>query len=128
MAVYDMRWMDGVGRRGKDARPLVRMYEYQNQSHMHIGLDVLQNVAGGAGGGVVAAGMDDGTVGLFSLRTGKKLPAGALGGLKVPDGGVVKSLQWEKMPWERDTSLWVGAGAMLKKYTYGVNKGEEDDC
>lgn len=129
MAIYDLRWMQGIKKRAKEVRPVVRMHSYKNAAHVHIGLDVA--TIGGGMGKVVAAGMDDGTVGVFSLRTGRKLRAGGLddpGKMKLGDDAVVKCLQWEKMPWENDPSLWVGAGPVVKKFSFGLDEDEDGDC
>lgn len=121
MAVYDVRWMRGGGRR--ETAPVV-MYRYRNAARVDVGLDV----APIAGGGVVAAGMDDGAVGVFSLRTGRRLRAGGVDGLRVEEGAVVKALQWEAMPWEKDPSLWVGCGSVVRKFSFGLDEGEDEDC
>ncbi|ROW03991.1 hypothetical protein VSDG_00849 [Cytospora chrysosperma] len=141
MAIYDVRWGSsggspgGGGTGGREAamEPVVRFPGYRNAAHMQIGLDVTRD-AGGVGGlgcgGVVAAAMDDGTVGVFSLRSGRRLRAGdvddparlrAAGG-----GGVVKALQFAKMPWERGTSLFVGVGPVVKKFSFGADTDEEE--
>ncbi|KAF3765815.1 hypothetical protein M406DRAFT_255279, partial [Cryphonectria parasitica EP155] len=140
MAVYDLRWMTQEVRRSNSrsgrraaavtpSRSVVQMPEYSNAAHIHIGLDITR-VSGA--GRVVAAGMDDGSVGVFSLRTGKKLRAGALDNfdrLKLGDGGgVVKALQWQAMPWEKDPSLWVAAGSVVRKFSFGLDEDEDGDC
>lgn len=129
MAVYDQRWLEGGRRRGQEARPVVRMSAYANAARLDLGLDIA--TVGGGMGEVVAAGLDDGTIGVFSLRTGKKLRAGAVDDpaiMKLTDGAVVKCLQWEKMPWEKDPSLWVGAGSEVRKFSFGLAHGEDEDC
>lgn len=148
MAVYDVRWMKttadsssgkgyqggtgrGKGRRPQQQRrstttPVVRMYEYTNMPHINIGLDVAMGL-GGTGGGVVAAGQDDGTVGLFSIRTGRKLPAGDIDRIKHSENqGVIKAIQFATMPWEREPSLFVGVGSVVKKYSFGTGEEEDD--
>lgn len=134
MAVYDVRWMRTANSEAKHARatmPVVRMYEYANMPHIDIGLDVAMGIGGtGGGGGVVAAGQDDGTVGLFSVWTGQKLRAGAIDRIKVsghPHLSIVKALQFARMPWERETSLFVGEGNEVKKYSVGTGEGEDED-
>ncbi|KUI73832.1 hypothetical protein VM1G_09388 [Cytospora mali] len=127
MAIYDVRW----GKKGKEAMPVVRFPEYRNAAHLQIGLDVTHDVGGVGGlgcGGVVAAAMDDGTVGIFSLRSGRKLKAGDVDNpekLKAANG-VVKTLQFEKMPWEKETSLFVGVGPVVKKFSFGVDDDDEE--
>ncbi|KUI60657.1 hypothetical protein VP1G_07849 [Cytospora mali] len=127
MAIYDVRW----GKKGKEAMPVVRFPEYRNAAHLQIGLDVTHDVGGVGGlgcGGVVAAAMDDGTVGIFSLRSGRKLKAGDVDDpekLKAVNG-VVKALQFEKMPWEKETSLFVGVGPVVKKFSFGVDDDDDE--
>lgn len=124
MAVYDLRWIDGR-RRGKEAHPVATMAAYRNAARLDLGLDVA--TVGGGMGKVVAAGMDDGTVGVFSLRSGQRLKAGAVDAVKLGEGAVVKCLQWEKMPWETDSSLWVAAGSGVSKFSFGLDEGEDGD-
>lgn len=140
MAVYDVRWLkkatdaawDHKGKRSHQrsrntTTPVVRMYEYTNMPHIDIGLDVAMNI-GETGGGIVAAGQDDGTVGLFSVRTGQKLKAGDINKIKLSERqGVVKALQFAAMPWERETSLFVGVGSVVKKYSVGAGDEEDGD-
>lgn len=135
MAVYDVRWEGGRGggaAAGAAApRPVVQFPGYRNAAHMQVGLDVTHDAGGVAGlgcGGVVAAAMDDGTVGVFSLRSGRRLGAGDVddpGRLRAASGGVVKALQFERMPWEKETSLFVGVGPVVKKFSFGVDDDEE---
>lgn len=125
MAVYDLRWMEGWWR-GREARPVAMMAAYRNAARLDLGLDVA--TVGGGIGKIVAAGMDDGTVGVFSLRSGKRLKAGAVDTIKLEEGAVAKCLQWEKMPWENDPSLWVTAGSEVRKFSFGLDRGEDGDC
>lgn len=140
MAVYDVRWMkkvtdnnwDHKGKRPQQRGqgttiPVVRMYEYTNMPHIDIGLDLAMNL-GGTGGGVVAAGQDDGTVGLFSVRTGQKLRAGDIDRIKLSERqGVIKAIQFAAMPWEREMSLFIGVGSVVKKYSVGAGEEEDED-
>lgn len=141
MAVYDVRWMKTIedsgdghakGKRPQQrslsaTTPVVRMYEYTNMPHIDIGLDVAMHI-GGTGGGIVAAGQDDGTVGLFSVRTGQKLRAGDIDRIKLPESqGIVKAIEFAQMPWEGEMSLFVGVGGMVKKYSVGTGEGDDED-
>ncbi|KAK7748075.1 hypothetical protein SLS53_001327 [Cytospora paraplurivora] len=138
MAIYDVRWGSRRGPRSggnsaqEASQPVVRFPGYKNNAHVKIGLDVTHDVGGVGGlgcGGVVAAGLDDGTVGVFSLRTGRRLGAGDVDDarkLRATAGGVVKAIQFEKMPWERETSLFVGVGDVVKKFSFGVDDDEEE--
>lgn len=144
MAIYDTRWTKqrrpagngGVGNHqdhnGKIPQPVVEFPEYKNEVHVKIGLDVTHNAGGvaggGRGGGVVAAALGNGTVGVFSLRTGRRLRAGDVDDprvLRAPGGGgVVKALQFHRLPWEKEASLFVGVGPAVRKFTFGVDDGE----
>lgn len=136
MAIYDARWgsSNGTGN-AATPRPVVEFPGYRNAAHVRVGLDVTRDAGGVAGlgcGGVVAAGMDDGSVGVFSLRSGRRLRAGDVddaGRLRASGGpgrpGVVKALQFERMPWEAGTSLFVGVGPVIKKFSFGVDEDEE---
>lgn len=125
MAIYDVRQMTAGkrGKRGKEAQAVCTMPDYLNSAHVDIGLDI----ANIAGQGVVAAANGAGTADVFSMRTGKKMNAGALGKVGVVDG-VIKCLQWEKMPWEKDPSLWAGVGNVVKKLSFGLDEREDEDC
>lgn len=144
MAIYDTRWSGrprGPGGSGKNnnnsndniAQPVVQFAGYKNKAHVRIGLDVTHDAGGAAGlgaGGVVAAGLGDGTVGVFSLRTGRRLRAGDVDdpqtAPKAPGaGGVVKALQFRQLPWEKEASLFAGVGPVVRKFTFGVE--DEDD-
>lgn len=124
MAIYDVRQMrpGKRGKRGREARAVCTMHDYRNSAHVDIGLDV----ATIAGDGVVAAASSAGTVDVFSVRTGKKIDGGALN--KVHVDGVVKCLQWEKMPWENDPSLWAGVGNVVQKLSFGLDEREDEGC
>lgn len=146
MAIYDTRWTKprrpasngGRGNHqdhnGKIPQPVVEFPGYKNEVHVKIGLDVTHDAGGiagaGRGGGVVAAALGDGTVGVFSLRTGRRLRAGDVDDprvLRAPGGGgVVKALQFHRLPWEKEASLFVGVGPAVRKFTFGVDNGEDE--
>lgn len=148
MAIYDTRWAapprfppgssrndhrnnNGNGN-GNIAQPVVRFPGYSNEVHIRIGLDVTHDaggLCGSGGGGIAAAALGDGTVGIFSLRTGQRLRAGDVDHprvLKAPGGAVVKALQFQRLPWEKEASLFVGVGPVVKKFTFGVGDGEDE--
>lgn len=120
MAIYDVRRLDAGHRRL--AAPVCTMHEYVNRAHIGLGLDTAKLHGGES---VVAAATSSGTVQVFSLRTGHRLRAGALDRL-ANRGSVVKCLQWETMPGEKDPSLWVGVNSSVKKYSFGLEEGEDD--
>ncbi|POS77779.1 hypothetical protein DHEL01_v203825 [Diaporthe helianthi] len=145
MAIYDTRWAAPQKSQpnsdrhndGNMAQPVVQFPGYNNEAHIRIGLDVTHDAGGlcgtpSGGGGIVAAALDDGTVGIFSLRTGRRLRAGDVDDprvLKAPGTGargVVRALQFQRLPWEKEASLFVGVGPVVKKFTFGVGDGEDD--
>ncbi|KAG6014837.1 hypothetical protein E4U41_004743 [Claviceps citrina] len=73
--------------------------------------------------GVVAAGQDDGTVQLFSLRTGRTLRSPAV---DVRTDAPIKALQFGHMPGEKMPSLWVGEGDAVRKFSLGPRDFEEE--
>lgn len=140
MAIYDVRFTthqhnhQSPQRYGHHPRPLpvVTFPEYKNEPHLlQIGLDVSDSKGGGLG--IVAAAQDDGTVGLFSLESGRKLRSSAVDGIhaggKQPSGltgaaagggRVIKSLMFQTLPGDRNPSLFVGEGSVVKKYSFGM--------
>lgn len=141
MAIYDVRWAgprrattsntnnSGRNDNSSTAQPVVQFPGYKNEAHIRIGLDVTD---GSGGVGVVAAALGDGTVGVFSLRTGRRLRAGDVDDprvLKAPGtgaGGVVRALQFRRLPWEKEASLFAGVGPVVRKFTFGVGDGEDE--
>ncbi|KAM7206241.1 WD repeat-containing protein 21 [Rhypophila sp. PSN 637] len=124
MAMYDVRF--NSYRRNHDtdptpvgANPVVTFPEYSNEAHMlEIGLDVSDRKDGGLG--IVAAAQDNGTVALFSLKSGKKLRSSVVDGIQLSAAGRVKSLMFQTLPSDRHTSLFVGEGTTIKKYSFGM--------
>ncbi|PHH73006.1 hypothetical protein CDD80_4101 [Ophiocordyceps camponoti-rufipedis] len=115
MSLYDMRFF---GRESHVASPLVRFPDYTNEAHFHTGWDVDTNL------GVVAAAHDDGTVKLFSLRSGRRLRCKALEGIRTP--APIRSLMFQRLPTERTSSLFVGEGPLLKKFSFGTVDADDE--
>ena len=115
MALYDMRFF---GRRPNGARPLLDFPAYRNSAHFHTGWDV------SVGLGVVAAAHDDGTVKLFSLRSGRALRSKAVEAVRTETP--VRALMFQTMPREKMPSLFVGEGPSLKKYSFGTSDLEDE--
>ncbi|PFH62224.1 hypothetical protein XA68_14503 [Ophiocordyceps unilateralis] len=109
MCLYDMRFF---GRGPNGAKPLVRFPGYCNEAHFQTGWDVNTDL------GVVAAAHDDGTVKLFSLRSGRRLRSRGLDGIRTETP--IQALMFQQMPRERTPSLFVGEGPVLKKYSFGT--------
>lgn len=105
MSLYDAR---------NSSRPIMRFPSYKNAAHIHTGFDVEPSL------GIAAAAQDDGSVALFSLISGRKLPCRALRDWRVD--GPARSLMFAKMDGERWPSLWVGEGEALKKFSFGAQE------
>lgn len=128
MAVYDVRFLQQQGSsssgggglvrqwNGNATRPLVTFPSYRNEAHIQTGLDVLTDPPGYGERGIVAAAHDDGAVGLYSLRDGRRLPAGDVDGIRA--GAVVRSVMWQTLPGDRHPSLFVGEGPAIRKYSF----------
>lgn len=101
--------------------PVVQFPEYKNGPHLRqIGFDVLHG-RDNAGVGIVAVAHDDGTVGLFSLRSGRKLRSPGIDAIRLPGiGNIVKSLMFQTLPGDVHPSLFVGQGSVVKKYSFGM--------
>jgi hypothetical protein len=132
MAVYDVRNFGGMetaakikgGSGGGDtmAKPVLAFPEHKNEAHIHTGLDVSHDL------GLVAAGQGDGTVKLFSTTSGRPVkPGGGKAGLSgVKTDTPIKALMFQKMPWERLESLWVGEGPALRKFSFGSKAWDDE--
>ncbi|KAM3436245.1 hypothetical protein NHJ13734_005185 [Beauveria thailandica] len=130
MSTYDLRFLgrptpSGQATSRSCSMPVLRFSGYENEAHVHTGWDVCAEL------GLVAAAQDDGTVALFSLRSGKRVRPGGGGG---GSGGIgdlrtetpIKALMWQRMPRERLPSLWVGEGPLVRKFSLGVGEvGDE---
>ncbi|KAL6855359.1 hypothetical protein ACO1O0_006500 [Amphichorda felina] len=111
MALYDVRFL---AQRPNGAGPLVTFPGYRNEAHMHVGFDACPGL------GVVAAAQEDGTVGVFSLSSGRRVRCPALAGRGAGGGRPVRALMFgEGMPGDKTPSLWVGEGLGIAKYSFG---------
>lgn len=123
MAMYDLRFLAREKPRSTGGRncsaPVLRFEGYRNEAYVHTGWDVSVEM------GLVAAAQEDGTVKLFSLKSGRRLSSsGQLGSLRADTP--IRALMFQRMPRERMTSLWVGEGPMLRKFSLGVGEvGDE---
>ncbi|KAK4216263.1 WD repeat-containing protein 21 [Rhypophila decipiens] len=126
MAMYDVRFNSYRRHHNTDptlvtANPVVTFPEYSNEAHLlEIGLDVSDRKDGGLG--TVAAAQDDGTVALFSLKSGRKLRSSVVDGIKLDGAGrVFRSLMFQTLPGDRHPSLFVGGdGGVINKYSFGM--------
>ncbi|KAF1738325.1 hypothetical protein CRV24_000249 [Beauveria bassiana] len=128
MSTYDLRFLGrptppGQATSRNSSTPVLRFTGYENEAHVHTGWDVCAEM------GLVAAAQDDGTVALFSLRSGKRVRPGGggstgIGSLRTETP--IKALMWQRMPRERLPSLWVGEGPLVRKFSLGVGEvGDE---
>ncbi|KAF4986658.1 hypothetical protein FGRMN_10726 [Fusarium graminum] len=115
MALYDVRFLS---RNPRGARPLLKFADHHNEAHFHIGWDVSPKL------NVVAAAQDNGTVKLFSLRSGRRLRCPAVESIHTD--APIKALMFQKMPRERMPSLFIGEGLSLRKFSFGVVEWENE--
>jgi hypothetical protein len=128
MGLYDTRFVKQshaaavTGQRTKGARgaavPLVKYTSHQNEAHVHIGFDVSEKL------GVVAAAQDDGTVKLFSLKSGVRLLCPALEAMKMESP--IKALMFKTAPGEKNPSLFIGEGSWVRKYSWGTLQPDDE--
>lgn len=115
MALYDVRFLS---RNSRGARPLLKFQDHHNEAHFHVGWDVSPDL------NVVAAAQDNGTVKLFSLKSGRRLRCPTVDSIHVDSP--IKALMFQRMPRERLPSLFVGEGPSLRKFSFGAVKwGDE---
>lgn len=120
MAVYDLRMLRAA-RPGKAFQrpaidhilPAARFPDYRNGPHVDIGLAVDMD------SGVVAAAHEDGSVALYSTRTGHRLKSPDVDRIRS-HRGVIQSLQFETMPGDANPTFFVGLGSNLHAYAFGV--------
>ncbi|KAJ4327964.1 hypothetical protein N0V84_001639 [Fusarium piperis] len=115
MALYDVRFLT---RNPRGARPLLKFQDHRNEAHFHIGWDVSPDL------NVVAAAQDNGTVKLFSLRSGRQLRCPTVDSTHVDSP--IKALMFQRMPRERLPSLFVGEGPSLRKFSFGAMEWEDE--
>lgn len=131
MALYDLRYApvlssppSGPPRAKGWFKPLLTFPSYRNEAHIHVGFDVCPEL------GAVAAAQDDGTVGIFSLASGRKMRCEAMetATMKRKGGQPIRALMFtEGQESERTPSLWVGEGMGIVKYAFGIgDMGEEE--
>lgn len=115
MALYDVRFLT---RNPRGARPLLKFQDHRNEAHFQIGWDVSPDL------NVVAAAQDNGTVKLFSLKSGRRLQSPAVDSINVDSP--IKALMFQRMPREKLPSLFVGEGPSLRKFSFGAVKWEDE--
>ncbi|KAG5984427.1 hypothetical protein E4U55_004889 [Claviceps digitariae] len=125
MSLYDMRFFgeranssSSGGGNGNGRAPLLSFPGYTNAAHVHTGWDVCTEL------GLVAAAHDDGTVKLFSLKTGRTVRSPAVDDVRTD--GPVKALMFSTMGGERMPTLWVGEGQALRKFSLGVRHFDDE--
>lgn len=127
MCMYDLRFL-GRGDRSRSngtsttASPVLTFPTHHNEAHLYAGWDVSTDL------GAVAAAQDNGTVALFSLRSGRRLRAPAVSAIASEGGVPIRALQFQRMPHERSPSLFVGEGLSITKYSFGtLDLGDLDE-
>lgn len=127
MALYDTRYIRTSSSSSSGpaetpvattARPLLIFPAHRNDAHLHIGFDVDTQL------GVVAAAQHDGTVRLFSLRSGRRVDNPQVNALA--SNTPFKALQFSRLPHERFPSLFVGEGASIRKFSFGAEDVNEE--
>ncbi|KAG5996947.1 hypothetical protein E4U52_005444 [Claviceps spartinae] len=126
MSLYDTRFFgkksnassSGRKRGGNGRAPLLTFPGYKNAAHVHTGWDVCAEL------GLVAAAHDDGTVKLFSLKTGRVLKSPAVDSVRTDTP--IKALMFSTMSGERLPSLWVGEGHDVRKFSMGALRFEDE--
>ncbi|KAL9575670.1 hypothetical protein ACKAV7_000468 [Fusarium commune] len=109
MALYDIRYLSSDPR---GTKPMLHFHGHRNEAHFHIGWDVSPEL------NVIAAAQDNGTMKLFSLKSGRQLRCPAVETIHVDTP--IKALMFQRMPRERMPSLFVGEGPLLKKFSFGI--------
>ncbi|KAM5342938.1 hypothetical protein ACJ41O_013904 [Fusarium nematophilum] len=115
MALYDVRFLS---RNPRGVKPLLTFQEHRNEAHFHVGWDASPEL------NVVAAAQDNGTVKLFSLRSGCQLQCPGVDSINV--GAPIKALMFQQMPRERMPSLFVGEGPLLRKFSLGAVEWDDE--
>lgn len=100
------------------ARPLLVFQGYNNAAHLDLGFAVEQQL------GIAAAAQDDGTVALYSLKTGRRLRSRRVDEIKATRP--VKCLAFESLPGDRNPSLFAGIGPSVHKYSFGLDYHDEE--
>ncbi|EHK46443.1 hypothetical protein TRIATDRAFT_44046 [Trichoderma atroviride IMI 206040] len=110
MSIYDTRFFqsDKTNPHGRTiSSPLLDFPDYRNEARYHIGWDVSSEL------NLVASAQDDGTVKLFSLKSGRILRSGsALEKLRAENP--VKAMMFQTLPGEKMPSLYVARGPLKK--------------
>ncbi|KAF5598557.1 myocyte-specific enhancer factor 2d [Fusarium pseudocircinatum] len=115
MALYDVRYLTSDPR---GTKPLLYFVGHRNEAHFHIGWDVSPEL------NVVAAAQDNGTMKLFSLRSGRQLRCPAVEAIHLDTP--IKALMFQRMPTERMPSLFIGEGPLLRKFSFGRTDFEDE--
>ncbi len=107
MAAYDLRFINS-----HHTEPVLTFPGHHNEAHTHFGFDVSADL------GIAASAQQDGTVKLFSLRSGEALSCPGLEGAKMEMP--VQALMFKTTPGEKSPSLFVGEGGSVRKYSWGA--------
>lgn len=110
MSLYDIRFRLA---RPNGHRPLLTFPAFRNEAHLHFGLDVEPSLS------ILAVAQDDGTVAVFSLRNGRRLACPPVDAVSAHEG-VVRGVIFQTLPGDRQSSLFLGIGPNVCKYSFGV--------
>lgn len=113
MSLYDIRFRRS---RPNGHQPLLTFPGFRNEAYVHFGLDVEPEL------GLVAAAHDDFRVGVYSLRSGRRLACPVVDAER--DKLVVKGVVFQTLPGDRNPSLFLGLGQEVRKYSFGVRDDE----
>lgn len=102
----------------RQLNPLVVMSEYKNGPYTKIGLDLDKE------SGTVAAAHDDGTVALYSVRSGRRLPSRDID--KINASVPLQALQFQTFSGDHTASLFVGHRGNIEVYSFGVDDKDDE--
>lgn len=114
MAAYDRRWLG----RSHKALPVLTFPEYRNEARVRIGWDVC------AEAGVVVAAEGTGTVGLYSVASGRRIGELPLGN-RVSEEDPVGCLRVARLGGEAMSSVFVAVEAGVVKFSWRLS--DDDD-
>ncbi|KAI1105037.1 hypothetical protein F4804DRAFT_305319 [Jackrogersella minutella] len=125
LSVFDMRYCTGrtIGNDVAFRRaptPVVRMAEYKNSARFDVGLDYDR------GSGVVAAAHNDGTVALYSVRSGNRLQSRDIDNIHS-EYGQIHHLQFQTFEGDATPHLFVGMADMVHVYSFDKDDTESLD-
>ncbi|KAI0013305.1 hypothetical protein F4779DRAFT_445861 [Xylariaceae sp. FL0662B] len=101
-------------KRPNASTPVLVFPEYRNLAHIDIGFDY------DACAGLVAAAHDDGTMALYSVRSGRRLRSRDVDRV-ASARGPIQSVQFQTFPGDPTPTLFVGEHSSINAYSFGVD-------